>query len=109
MPFEKGKIPEGAKPWQPGQSGNPKGKVAIPDLKELIQENVSPEDFAEVLSKLKRMAKNGNIKAIQELLDRSFGKVTQVIKNDNRNVNYDSEKLTADQIKAFDRALENDF
>lgn len=26
MPFEKGETPEGAKPFQPGQSGNPNGR-----------------------------------------------------------------------------------
>lgn len=77
MLFEKGKIPEGAKPFKKGESGNPNGRPKLPDLSELIYEEVGEQGYREVITQLLKQAKKGNLKAIQEIMDRGYGKTIQ--------------------------------
>ena len=53
---------------------NRKGKTALPDLKQCISDNV---DMNELIRTLQKLAKSGNVRAIQELLDRGYGKPHQ--------------------------------
>jgi hypothetical protein len=79
MAFEPGKIPEGAKPFPKGVSGNPKGRPKLPDLSEAIARVLADEKDGKtaleaVLMALRAKAVKGDVRAAQELLDRGFGK-----------------------------------
>ena len=95
MPFEPGQIPEGAKPFRPGQTGNPngrpKGKSISTLLSELLEKKVKDVDGeertrAEIIA-LKLLGKatnaktvdNSVLKAIEQILDRSEGKAKQTV------------------------------
>ena len=67
-PFKKGKDPR----------RNTKGKKALPDLKDLIEE-LGDEGMKAVITALHAQAKKGNVKAIEALLDRYYGKTAQAI------------------------------
>ena len=72
------------KPFKKGQSGNPKGRPRIPDLKAAIAKVLSEEkdgmDALEaVLKALRTRAIKGDVRAAQELLDRGYGKSKQSI------------------------------
>ena len=67
-PFKKGDDPRRCK----------KGKQALPDLKELMEE-LGDEGIKAVVQALYTQAKKGNVKAIQEVLDRYYGKSKQSI------------------------------
>jgi hypothetical protein len=87
MPFEPGKIPEGAKPFKKGQSGNPKGRPKLPDLSEAIAKVLAEEKDGRtaldaILAALRAKATKGDVRAAQELLDRGFGKSKQQIEHD---------------------------
>jgi hypothetical protein len=84
MPFEPNKIPPGAKPFKKGQSGNPKGRPKLPDLKDAIAKVLSEEKdgitaLDAILSALRAKAAKGDVRAAQELLDRGFGKSKQSV------------------------------
>ena len=84
MPFTPGEIPEGAKPFKKGQSGNPNGRPKIPDLSEAISKILNEEKdgmiaLDAVLKALRARAIKGDVRAIQELLDRAYGKAKQYI------------------------------
>jgi len=84
MPFEKGKTPKGAKPFKKGESGNPNGRPKLPDLNEamvkaLLGEHGSEDNLKKVLDKITKLALEGNLKAIELLLDRAYGKPKQSI------------------------------
>ena len=71
-------------PWQPGQSGNPRGrpkKIIEPLLRKLAQSDPDGKGvIAERLAlKLVQMALRGNVKAMSMLLDRYDGKVADVV------------------------------
>jgi len=88
MPFQKGEIPKGAKPFKKGQTGNPNGRPKLPDLKEAIAKILSEEKdghtaLETILAALRAKAAKGDVRAAQELLDRGFGKAQQ--KNENQN------------------------
>lgn len=70
------------RPWRKGQSGNPKGRPALPDIREALAEVLAepvegmPSLYA-VLRALRDRAVSGDVRAAEVLLDRSFGKPTQ--------------------------------
>lgn len=74
----KGGKPENLKPWPKGKSGNPAGRPKIPDLHELMakvlgQEKRGKTEMEAVLEKLKNVAKKGNVRAAELLLNRNYG------------------------------------
>ena len=85
MAFEPGKIPEGAKPFQKGKSGNPKGRPKkLPELDKLLADVLGEEKDGvtaadAILRKLRAMAASGNIRAAEILLDRAYGKAKQTV------------------------------
>ena len=85
MPFEKGKIPEGATPFKPGETGNPNGRPKkLPKLDELLSEILGAEEDKDseayaILERLVKDAKGGNTKAAEIILDRAYGKSQQFI------------------------------
>jgi len=73
--------PEHSK-FKKGQSGNPKGRPKLPDLKDAIAKVLSEEKdgitaLDAILSALRARAAKGDVRAAQELLDRGFGKAKQ--------------------------------
>lgn len=54
--------------------GRPKAEVSITAL---IDQAVSPTDWMDIIQKLLKMARAGNLKAIEMLMDRRFGKALQ--------------------------------
>ena len=102
MPFEKGKTPEGAKPFVEGQSGNPNGrpkgsrnrstlvekwlkvKIKVPNLNtetgiktfESLKDelNITLEDA--IILALIQKAQSGDVAAIKEIQDTLHGKIT---------------------------------
>lgn len=86
-PFKKGYDPRRCK----------RGKQALPDLKELI-EAIGDEGMEVIVQALFNQAKKGNIKAIQELFDRYYGKVKQ----ENTNVNLNTEISKEDRHRILD-------
>jgi hypothetical protein len=84
MPFEPGQIPEGAKPFKKGKTGNPNGRPKLPDLKEAIAKVLAEEKdgltaLDAILKALRAKAAKGDVRAAQELLDRGFGRAKQSI------------------------------
>ena len=85
MPFKKGEIPKGAKPFKKNDPRiNKKGAPKLPELKQAMAKILGGEDggiteLEEVLQALKAEAKKGNVRAAQELLDRAYGRPQQSI------------------------------
>lgn len=88
MPFPKGKTPKGAKPFKPGETGNPHGRPRkLPELDKLLADILGEDKdgitAAEaILKALRAKAARGDIRAAEILLDRAYGKAKQVIEND---------------------------
>lgn len=93
------KIPKGV-------SGNPKGRPKLPDLKDLIEE-LGDDGMKAVIEALHKQAKKGNVKAIETLLDRYYGKVKQEVDNKNTNINYNAE-VSKKEAKDISDALEDE-
>ena len=75
-----------SKPFKKGQSGNPKGRPKkLPELDKLLAEVLGEENKDGItaadmlLRKLRAMAAQGNIRAIELLLDRAYGKAKQTV------------------------------
>tara|TARA_R110000868_G_scaffold81874_1_gene231605 strand:+ start:3286 stop:3606 length:321 start_codon:yes stop_codon:yes gene_type:complete len=85
MPFKKGETPKGAKPFKKGKSGNPTGRPKkIPEIDILLADILSEEkDGMEaakaVLLSLRNKAIKGDVRAIEVLLDRAYGKAKSSI------------------------------
>jgi len=85
MAFEPGKIPEGAKPFPKGKSGNPNGRPKkLPEIDKLLADVLGEEKDGvtaadAILRKLRAMAASGNIRAAEILLDRAYGKAKQSV------------------------------
>ena len=75
--------PENVTPhkYKKRQSGNPKGRPKkLPEIEVLLADVFGqPDAMKAVLEKLQTMAKAGNIRAIEIILDRSYGKPKQNI------------------------------
>ena len=71
--------------FKPGQSGNPNGRPKkLPRLDDLLSDIMSEEkdgmSAAEaILKRLRVLATQGNLKAAEMLLDRSYGKARQPV------------------------------
>lgn len=80
----KGGTPENLIPPVMGERRNPKGRPKLPDIKAILEEVLGEQKdgitAAEALmKKLRQMGAAGNIKAIEMLLDRAYGKPKQTI------------------------------
>ena len=95
--------PENVIPYKfkKGQCGNPKGRPKLPDIKAILEEVLSEKNdsgmtAAEALmKKLRSMGAAGNLKAIEMLLDRAYGKPKQTI---------DTNIVSAPTITVLDKA-----
>ncbi len=61
-----------ARGWK-GGPGNPHAK-RVGELRSALLASVTPDDLRAVVAKLVQRAKDGDIRAIKELLDRTLGK-----------------------------------
>lgn len=80
----KGGTPENLIPPVKGERRNPKGRPKLPDIKAILEEVLGETKdgmtAAEALmKKLRSMGAAGNLKAIEMLLDRAYGKPKQTI------------------------------
>jgi hypothetical protein len=69
-------------PWKKGQSGNPKGKPKMPDIREALAKVLADEKdgitaLEATLAALRRKAVQGDVRAAEVLMDRAFGKAKQ--------------------------------
>lgn len=70
--------------FKKGQSGNPKGRVKLPDIKDALAKILAEEKdgytaLDAILAQLRAKASKGDIRAAEALLDRAFGKPRQSI------------------------------
>ena len=70
------------KPWKKGQSGNPKGRPVLPNLRETLAKVLAEEQnglsaIEAICRALRVKAIRGDVRAAEALLDRAFGKVAQ--------------------------------
>ncbi len=85
MPFKKGQIVPGRKPFVKGQSGNPNGQPRkIPELRKLLAEVLGEEKDGiaaaqAILMALRAKATKGDVRAAELLLDRAYGKAKESI------------------------------
>jgi hypothetical protein len=86
---KKGGNPQNLKPFKKGQSGNPNGRPKLPDITEALEDEVGDKGIREVLKALYKKAKAGDVRAIQELLDRSYGKSNQTIDHKNNGESFE--------------------
>jgi len=83
MPNPENVIGKGNR-WKKGESGNPKGRPKIPDLREAMSRLLAEEKgdlnaLDAILKALFKRALSGDVRAAQELLDRGYGKAQQTI------------------------------
>ena len=72
------------KPFVKGKSGNPKGRPKMPDIREAMIQLLADEKNGKtaldsILTRLKQMALDGNLKAAEMLLNRAYGQPKQQI------------------------------
>ena len=86
MPGGKGNIkPEDGKPFKPNDPRiNRNGRPKLPDIREALEKILNEEKdgikaLDAVLAALRGRAIKGDVRAIQELLDRAYGKSTQIM------------------------------
>ena len=69
--------------WEPGQSGNPKGRLPQFDFRKSLQRYIEENDFdmdaaaGELAKSLFDLGKAGDVQAAKLWLDRCYGTVTQ--------------------------------
>ena len=74
------------------QNINRKGAPKLRMLKDVLTADLSQESngvdkLTAIINKLTTMAVKGDLRAIQEVLDRYAGKSTQIVENKNENIN----------------------
>jgi ferritin-like protein len=72
------------KPFKKGQSGNPKGRPKMPNLKDAIAKILAEEKdgmqaLEAVIKALRAKAVKGDVRAAKELLDRAYGTPKQTL------------------------------
>ena len=72
--------------WKKGESGNPKGRPKLPDLREALANVLGDEKEGKtaveaILMALRKKAVAGDTKAAQILLDRGYGGAVQKVMN----------------------------
>lgn len=80
------------KSYKPGQSGNPAGRPVIPNLNAVMCEVVGEDGIRNLVKTLQSLAAKGNVRAIEILLDRFYGKAKERIEY--------SEPLTCEDVTA---------
>ena len=64
--------------FKPGKSGNPKGRPkALPGINKMLTEVITEDARRSILKMLVAQAKKGNMRAIELVLDRLYGRVQQ--------------------------------
>jgi hypothetical protein len=68
--------------WKKGESGNPKGRPKLPNLKDVISAVLGDEKDGKsaaeaILMALRNKAIKGDVRAAELLLDRAYGKAKQ--------------------------------
>ena len=96
------------KPFKKGQSGNPKGRPKLPDIKAamakvLAEEKDGMDALEAVLKALRTRAIKGDVRAAQELLDRGYGRSKQSIDHTT-----DGEKITGFTVEVVDERENKD-
>jgi alkylation response protein AidB-like acyl-CoA dehydrogenase len=77
--------PQNLKPaWKKGQSGNPKGRPKLPDIRDALAKVLADEKdgitaLEATLAALRAKAVRGDVRAAEVLLDRAFGKSAQTM------------------------------
>lgn len=85
MAFKKGEQPKGSKPFKKGTTGNPNGRPKkLPEIDALLADVLGSDDDDKseakaVIKSLLTQAKKGNVRAIEVLLDRAYGKAKQTV------------------------------
>jgi Family of unknown function (DUF5681) len=111
----KGGVPENLKPCKPGETHNPNGRPPIlPGLKEALEKVLTEQKdgmtgLEAVFVALRTKAIRGDIRAIQEVLDRYYGKVKQDVNLTNAGEKFepiDYSKLDESIIRAIVAASE---
>jgi hypothetical protein len=73
-------FPHDGKKFKPGESGNPNGQPKkLPNLTEKLVEHLGATGIDDLIKKLHALAMQGNVKAIEMLLDRGYGKAKETI------------------------------
>lgn len=72
--------------WKKGETGNPKGRPKLPDLREALASVLGDEKEGKsaveaILMALRKKAIQGDTKAAQILLDRGYGGAVQKVMN----------------------------
>lgn len=78
------KNPPASSRFKKGQSGNPKGRPRLPDLREAMAKVLADEKdgvtaLEATLAALRAKAVRGDVRAAEVLLDRAFGKSSQTV------------------------------
>jgi len=101
--------------YKKGQSGNPKGRPKLPDLKKILAESLNEKRIGKdgkkhraidvVINTLIVKAAKGDVRAIELLLDRGYGKPNQALQVTNVNIDVarpadddSDEELPGDEI-----------
>lgn len=68
-----------------GGSGNPGGRPKGLSITDLIDHAITKEDWLKIIGILKAKALKGDLKSIEMLMDRRFGKAVQTLAGDKEN------------------------
>ena len=105
--WQKGEMPPGAKPWQPGQSGNPSGKGGLFIEAQAIARKATPEAARKLVEMLQSTDERVVGFAAKELREWAWGKIPDYdpSKEDQRQGSFDPSRLSADQLALVKAAL----